>query len=351
MNRNKINYRFVNIIFILVIIYLLYMTFGLWSGIVQTIVKVILPFFLAFAIAYVLYPFVLKLQNKNIPKGLAIFIVFAILIAVIVLLIWLVIPIMIEQLTALVTWITSFIKSLSEKHNVDLDVIQGYIGDLNTIIASFSKSIGDFSINIINKSINVISLLVIAFISAIYFLSGMEKFRLRLKKYLKNKNRRVYNYIKRLDYEVSKYFVGLEKFMIIQFIEYTFIFFIIGHPYYLLLGFLCSVTTIIPYFGGIFCNILACVTAFFISKTLFILSLLVAFVVPNIDGYIISPRIYGKTNNVPALLTIFAAYAGGKMFGFIGILIALPLVIILLSTYRFYEDEINQKIENIKNKI
>ncbi len=351
MYKNKINYRFVNIIFILVIIYLLYMTFGLWGGIISTIGKVLLPFLIAFTMAYALYPFVLKLQNKNIPKGLSIFIVLSILIAIIVLIVWLVIPVMIDQLTALVNWITSFIKSISEKHNVDLGVIQEYIGDLNAIISSFSKSIGDFSMNIINKSVNVLTLLIIAFISAVYFLSGMGKFRLKLKKYLKRKNNRVYNYVKRLDHEVSRYFVGLEKFMIVQFIEYTFIFFIIGHPYYLLLGFLCSVTTVIPYFGGIFCNIIACVTAFFVSKTLFIFTLLVAFIVPNIDGYIISPRIYGKTNNVPALLTIFAAYAGGKLFGFIGIVIALPLTIILLSTYRFYEDEINQKIENIKNKI
>ena len=79
--------------------------------------------------------------------------------------------------------------------------------------------------------------------------------------------------------------------------------------------------------------------------------MIVAFIFPNIDGYVISPRIYGKTNNVPTLLTIFAAYAGGKLFGFIGIVIALPLTIVLLSTYRFYEDDISQKIEDVKNKI
>ena len=162
---------------------------------------------------------------------------------------------------------------------------------------------------------------------------------------------RTYNYVKRIDHEVSQYFVGLEKFMIVQFFEYTIVFFLIGHPYYLLLGTLCSVTTVIPYFGGIFSNIIACVTAFFVSTKLFILTLIVAFIFPNIDGYVISPRIYGKTNNVPTLLTIFAAYAGGKLFGFIGIVIALPLTIVLLSTYRFYEDDISQKIEDVKNKI
>ena len=35
---------------------------------------------------------------------------------------------------------------------------------------------------------------------------------------------------------------------------------------------------------------------------------------------------------------------------FIGIVIALPLTIVLLATYRFYEEDISQKIENIKMK-
>ncbi len=351
MYKNKINYRFLNIIFVLLIIYLLYMTFGLWNGILQTILKIIAPFFIAFTIAYALYPFSLKLQSKNIPKGIANFIVIAVVISIIALVIWLVIPVMVEQIIALTNWLMEFVKSLSNKYNVDLGAIQDYVGDLKSLASSFGKSIGDFSMSILNKSINIATLTIIALIASVYFLSSMAKIRLKIKRYLSRTNKKAYGYVKRLDHEVSQYFVGLEKFMVVQFIEYTFIFFIIGHPYYLLLGFLCSITTVIPYFGGIFCNIIACITAFFVSSRLFIFTLIVAFIFPNIDGYIISPRIYGKTNNVPTLLTIFAAYAGGKLFGFIGIVIALPLTIILLATYRFYEDEINETIENIKSKI
>ena len=350
MFKNKVNYHLLNIIFILLIGYLLFLTSGIWGGFVSTIFNILLPFIIAFTMAYALYPFVQKLMKKGLKKGLAIAIVITIIVAVIALIIWLVFPVLIKQLIALITWLIDFVKSLSVKYNIDLGDLQKSLGSASSFISSFGKSIGDFSMGLINKSINILTLGVISFIASIYFLSYMEKIRKGIKKYLRRKNMRTYNYVKRLDHEVSQYFVGLEKFMIVQFFEYTFVFFIIGHPYYLLLGTLCSVTTIIPYFGGIFSNIVACVTAFFVSKTLFILSLIVTFVVPNIDGYIISPRIYGSTNNVPALLTIFAAYAGGKLFGFIGIVIALPMTIILLSTYRFYEDDINQKLEDMKIK-
>ena len=177
-------------------------------------------------------------------------------------------------------------------------------------------------------------------------MTWIEKF----KKYLKRKKKRTFNYFKRFDTELSNYFVGLEKYIVIQFVEYTTIFLLIGHPYYLLLGVLCSITTIIPYFGGIFANIVACITAFFVSPKLFILTLIVAFICPNIDGYIISPKVYGKSNNIPALATIFAVFAGGILYGVTGIVIALPVTIILIATYRFYEDDITDKIEEMKNQ-
>ncbi len=350
MFKDKINFHFINIVFALLIVYLLILTFGVWGGIVSTIFEILLPFVVAFTLAYALYPFVRKLMNKNLSKAVSIAIVAFVVCAVVVLVIWLVIPVMIDQLIALLNWLVEFVKSLSTKYDIDLGSVQQYLGDANSLVSGFSKSIGDLSVSILSKSVSILTLAIVSFITAIYFLSYMEKIRSGLKRYLRRKNMRTFKYIQRLDYEVSQYFVGLEKFMIVQFFEYTFIFFIIGHPYYLLLGMLCSVTTVIPYFGGIFSNIIACITAFFVSKTLFVLSLIVTIVVPNIDGYIISPRIYGKTNNVPALLTIFAAYAGGNLFGFIGIVISLPLTIILLATYHFYEDDIAQKLEDMKNK-
>lgn len=139
--------------------------------------------------------------------------------------------------------------------------------------------------------------------------------------------------------------------MIIQFFEYTFLFLIIGHPNFLLLGVLACVTTVIPYFGGLFTNVIALLIASVISPKLFILTLIVTLLFPNIDGYIISPKIYGKTNQLAPLLTIFVVFAGGALLGFTGIVIAVPLTIIISAIIRAYKVEISKKISNIKEKI
>ena len=49
-----------------------------------------------------------------------------------------------------------------------------------------------------------------------------------------------------------------------------------------------------------------------ISTPLFILSLIVTLIFPNIDGYVISPRIYGKTNNINPVVVILPYYPKEK---------------------------------------
>ena len=350
MSDRKLNYKLLNVLLLLGICFLFYNTLGLWKYVIDKAIAIFSPFIISFVVAYALYPFLVKLQNKGIRKSLALVLMLSCIIGFLIILISLLIPIINEQIGALSGVVLSFVQDISSKYNIDLHYIQENITDINSIVNNYGKSISDFSFSFISKSINFLSRFIICFITSIYFLVDMDNIRFRLKKILKRRHKRTYSYLKRLDYEVSQYFVGLEKYIIIQFVEYTTIFFIIGHPYYLLLGILCSVTTIIPYFGGIFANIIACITAFFVNTRLFILTLIVAFICPNIDGYIISPRVYGKTNNIPSLVTIFAVFAGGILYGVVGIVIALPVAIILLCTYRFYEEDINDKLEEIKGQ-
>ena len=348
MSDKKLNYKLLNILLILGICFLFYNTVGLWKYVVDKTLAIFSPFIISFVIAYALYPILLKLQLKGMRKSLALTLILVCIIGFLIILIKLLIPIINEQIGALSGLVLTFVQDVSSKYNIDLHSIQENLTDINGLVNSYGKSISDFSFSFISKSINFLSKFIICFITSIYFLADMDRIRLRLKKMLKRRHKRTYNYLKKLDYEVSQYFVGLEKFIIIQFFEYTIIFFIIGHPYYLLLGILCAVTTVIPYFGGLFSNIIACITAFFVNKWLFIFTLIVTLVFPNIDGYIISPRVYGKTNNIPTILTIFAVFAGGILYGIRGIIIALPIAIILLATYRFYEEDINDKLEEIK---
>ena len=155
---------------------------------------------------------------------------------------------------------------------------------------------------------------------------------LRLKRY---KNRS-FKYVKTLDCEITNYFSGLLKNIIIQFFEYTIVFFLIGHPNWLILGVLAAVTTIIPYYGGLLTN------------KLFILTVIVCLICPNIDGYIIGPKVYGQTNKLHPLVNILAVFAGGVLGGVWGIAVSLPIAIIIIATIKFFRSDISTTIDNIK---
>ena len=348
---NKINYKLVNLLVVVLIICLLYMIRGLWLGVLEKIIAVLLPFIVAFAVAYAIYPYCKKLEGYGLPKWLAMGVIYFIIIGFLVIMGITVIPLLYDQVVLFLSNISAVITDISSKYEIDLGVLQKSISSVSTdILKNVGTYISDGAINVLNASISVITNLIIIVAVSVYLLWDMDKIRSWIKEQLGSKRGRLYKYIKRLDTEINNYFNGLLKTSLIQFIEYTIVFALIGHPNYLVLSILAAVTTIVPYFGGLLVNILAVVIASVISTKLLILTILVCIICPNIDGYIIGPKVYGKTNQLPALVNIFAVFAGGILGGFWGIVISLPVTIIIITTFKFFREDINQKIVTIKEK-
>lgn len=348
---NKLNYKLINLLVIVLIVCLLYMIRGLWLGVLEKIVAVLFPFLIAFAVAYAIHPYCKKLEGYGFPKWLAMGVIYFIIIGFLIIMGLTVFPLLYDQVVLFLSNISAVITDVSSKYEIDLGVLQKSISSVSTdILKNIGTYISDGAINILNASISVITNLIIIVAVSVYLLWDMDKIRDGVRKYFKRKNGRMYQYIKRLDTEINNYFSGLFKTIIIQFVEYTIVFAFIGHPNYLVLSILAAVTTIIPYFGGLLVNILAVIIASVVSTKLLILTILVCIICPNIDGYIIGPKVYGKTNQLPALVNIFAVFAGGILGGFWGIVISLPVAITLITTIKFFKGDINNKIVTIKER-
>ena len=72
----RLNYKLVNALLLILIIYLIFQTRNFWLGVVSILLDILLPFFIAFVIAYALTPLVNFLKDKNVPKSISIFLVF-----------------------------------------------------------------------------------------------------------------------------------------------------------------------------------------------------------------------------------------------------------------------------------
>ena len=341
MIKNRIDFKLINFVLIVLAVYLIYQTRDFWFGTISLIFNILLPFFIAFVIAYAFYPIVKKLTDKNVPKGFAMFLVVGFAIGIIVLIFALVTPTIMSQLTSLFNGIISFLRELSSDYNINFKDIQNTLSaGFNDALEKVGTYISNGAISFIGVSIDYISKIFIILASFIYFLADMDKIREFIKEYLMRRSKKMYNYVALIDDEMRKYIVGFMKIVVISFFEYTIVYTLIGHPNALMLGTLAALGNLIPYFGGIFTNIVAAITAFVISPALFIKTCIVFLVFSAVDGYIINPFVYGNSNQVHPLVVIISVFAGGALLGVLGIVISLPVAIIAIATFKYFKNDI-----------
>ena len=352
MIKNRINFKLVNAVLFILAIFLIYQSSDLWIGIIKLIFNILLPFLIAFVIAYAFYPVVKKLIDKNIPKSLAILLVVGGVFALISIIIALITPTIMSQLTSLFNGIISFLKELSVEYNVNFKDIQNILSIIyNENLKKLGTYISNGALSFIGISIDYITKIFIVLASFVYFLADMDKIRKFIKEYLSHKFKKIYNYVLTLDDEMRRYIVGFMKIVIISFFEYSLVYTLIGHPNALMLGTLAALGNLIPYFGGIITNIIAAITAFVISPALFIKTCIVFIIFSAVDGYIINPFVYGKTNKVHPLVVIISVFAGGILFGVLGIVISLPCAIIIITTFKYFKKDILKINKKRKYKI
>ena len=347
--KNKLNYQWLNALILVAIVCLLYLIKDLWIGTITTIFNILAPFVLAFALAYAIYPIVKKLTDSGSPKWLAILVVGIIGLGGLVIIMLLAIPMLYEQTLTFLSNISTFLSDISTKYEINLGGWQTTIKDISsTIIKSVGTHISNGAVSMVNTSINFVTNFAIIICVSLYLLSDMDKIRSWVKNYLLKTKRRTYQYVKKLDSELNKYIGGLGMNILAQTIEYTIAFLLIGHPNYLILGIISGISCIIPMFGGVVAAVIALLISSVISTKVFIGTIIICIICPNIDGYLIGPKIYGKSNKIHPLITIFAVFAGGALGGFWGIVLSLPIAIIVRTTYIFYKKDINRQIGRIQ---
>ena len=347
--KNKLNFKLLNTLLSVVIIYILVTTHNVWGAFLGKVLAVLSPFIFGFVLAYAMYPFVRILEKKGVRKNLAVAIVVLVFLLLTVGLLIITMPLLYQQLIELSKQLVEVFSDLSSKFNIDLGTYQKTLtGILNKAISNAGEYLSNGLISVISTSVKAIVNVFIVIVLFVYFLIDMDRIRKAIKEFFLGFKEKTYNYIKSLDIELGNYFKGLAICIIIQFIEYSVLFLIIGHPNWLLLGAIGAVTAIIPYFGQLFTDVVAIVTASVVSTPVFIGTIIISLIFPSVDSYIITPRVYGKTNNINPILIILGVVIGNSIGGFIGIVAALPALIVLTTTYRYYKEDIKKTIKKLE---
>lgn len=315
--KDSINYILINSTFFVFIFYLLHKL-----NVIDEIINILSLLFFSLILSYIIYPIYNKL-NKKINSIFSVILIYSLLLLIILLLGYSIIPNtdFINNIIELFNNIFKFVDKLNVKYNLNIN-LEIYLENIINYIINNSVYLVKNLISYLSKFIFVIILSICILLNMEYIKLIINKFK--YKQLLFNINDKLKNYL-----------VANIKIILIQFLEYTLMFLIIGHPNFLLLGILNSINSFIPYIGTLLTNTLAITTASVIDKRLLILTGIVSIILPNIDSYFITPKVYKSTNKLPQTLCVSSIILFGFLFGVFGVVLAIPMLIITIEILKY----------------
>lgn len=331
-------------VLILLILYLLKMTSSIWGNWLSLIKSILTPFFLGFLIAYIVHPLIVRLEKKGIRRNLSILLFWVIVIILFVLLGLVLMPMLYEKTAEFIAnmiqgveWIANKIIVYGEFENFDL--VDNITKHITGVLASFDKWLPNLVSTLpgfMNTFLNVITNTLFTIIITIYMLMDFDRIKLNIRKFCCMFYRDAAPYLHRIDEDVSVYLRSLLILMAIKFCEYSLFYFLIGHENWLIIGCLTALGQLVPYLGGTLANSIGILTALSLSPMRIFFLIAGICVLSNVDAYVISPLIHEKRSAVGPLVTLFAIFAGGVLYGAVGIMFSVPLVIAIRAICEVY---------------
>lgn len=337
---------------------------------VSFVIKLFLPLIVGIAIAFIINVPMKQIERKvfNIDKRkhkkmirvISLVLSIVIIFGVIGLILFLVIPELISAINMVgqtipkdFTWVNDIANKLSDLY----PSLEQYIKEIDTksLIETSINSAGSFVTVIIGFLSSLISRIIIFFIGfilSIYILLDKENLARQCNKLLTafvsdDVRNNVINVVKLSNTTFTNFITGqcLDAILIATLL---FIIMSLLHiPYALIIAVLFAVTALIPYIGAF---IALAVGVLLIAVTNPIMSLwyvIIFFALQQLDENFTYPKIVGKSVGLPALWALLAALIGGSVFGFIGVIISIPLSSIIYALFREY---VNERIEKKKAK-
>lgn len=137
--------------------------------------------------------------------------------------------------------------------------------------------------------------------------------------------------LREMDQAVSGFVRGQLTICFILAVLYSIGFLLIGIDMPIVLGLTSGLLFIIPYVGTMFGIVSGCLMALAkfgdIIHVLYVVLWIAA--VQLLEGYILTPRIVGRATGLHPVVYIVALLAGAKLFGFVGMLVAIPAAAVI----------------------
>lgn len=316
---------------------------------IYLLAPVLSPFAAAAVLAYMANPLVEQLVRWRLTRTLAVVALFIGLTLLLVLLILVLIPLLEKQWLALFAGMMQWLDWLQDKAMPWLQVQLGLseapnLGSLKEHVLAQWKSMQGLAARLFGSVSRsgaallgwLINLLLIPVVS-FYLLRDGPRLQAQLRELLPRRiEPEVVQLARAADDVLGQFFRGQLLVMLALAVIYSAGLWLIGLDLALIIGAISGLVSFVPYLGLIIGLLTASIAALMqfheLSPLLYVL--LVFGIAQILESVLLTPLLLGDRIGLHPVAVIFAVLAGGHLFGFLGVLVALPVAAVLLVLLR-----------------
>lgn len=311
---------------------------------------ILTPFVIAAMLAYVMDPLADRLERWRLSRTMAVVVIFVLLAALLALLLVVLVPILQRELHAMAqampaaidwvqytvlpwvqqtlgidtgSWDLEYLKQLLSQH---WQQVGGWAGNIFT-------SLGQSGMTVLGWFANLILVPVVTF----YLLRDWDILMQRLHELVPRRHAgRVAAVGRECDEVLGAFLHGQLLVMLALGVVYTLGLWWVGLEMAVLIGLGAGLVSFVPYLGFILGLLAASVAALiqFHDVVHLVQVLLVFGIGQSLESMLLTPYLVGDRIGLHPVAVIFAVMAGGQLFGFFGVLVALPVAAVLLVLLR-----------------
>lgn len=303
--------------------------FLLSLGFIYIIRDVILELFVALLLMTILEPMVAKLSKIKIPRAISILIVYALVIGVFGGIIALIIPALVDQTTSFINALPGYVTNIGITPYISDQIAKGFLSTAGTA----PGEIFQFTFSVFNNILAIVTVLVFTF----YMLVARDKLDDQLGSFFgEEKKKEFARIIDTLEFRMGgwargelilMFMIGLGIYIGLR---------LIGIPYALPLAILSGILEIVPFLGPIISAVPGVLIGFGISPITGLGVAALYFLVHQLEGYILVPKVMEKSVGVSPIITLIALAVGARLAGIVGVIVSVPTVITIQVLIKEY---------------
>ncbi len=313
------------------------------------------PFILAVIAAYIVDPAVDWMHSRGIPRSLAVALLALPLLGVLSLVALVLVPAVAEQVSQLIANVPGYVavvedwlRSLREwvlglgvagvdettvpaLREIDAEVVMEYLQRWRSQLTTGSREMVLGLGRGIGTGLSVLAYLILTPLLTYYLLRDWPRIRRRLKSLVPGRVRgRVVTFAKEYDQLLSRYLRGQLLLAAVVGVTVGLGFWVVDFPYALLVAIVAGVFNVVPYLGFAVGAATAVLIALFTGPIVpGLLKVAGVFAAQQVVEGVLGPYIVGESVGLHPVWVILALALFGFFFGFVGLLIAVPLAVLI----------------------